>query len=152
MLTWFAKELPSSCLAASVRMVLTSFNTQWTEPQVRQVVGQSRLGLTLQAASARLSQAGAKVAMYEDWNLDDLRDALRAGGFPIVGVERHPLGHPPVFHAIVVTGITSKAVEVFDPLEAHPPQRHRLATFDLAWRLAGKEALLIEAPPPQPSA
>ena len=151
MLTWFAQELPSSCLAACVRMVLTGFNAQWTEPQVRQVVGQNRLGLTLQTACVGLAQAGAKATVYEDWSLDDLRDALRAGGFPIVGVERHPLGHPPVFHAIVVTGITSEAVEVFDPLEASPPQRYRLTTFDLAWRLAGKEALLIETPPTWPT-
>lgn len=88
------------------------------------VIGQSRLGLiTLQTASAGLSQAGAKAVVHEDWSLDDLCDALRARDFPLVGVERHPLGHSPVFHAIVVAGITSEAVEVFNLLEATPPQR-----------------------------
>lgn len=31
--------------------------------------------------------------LHEDWNLDELRDALRTGHHAIVGVERHLLGY-----------------------------------------------------------
>ena len=83
MLTWFAQELPSSCLAACVRMALTGFNAHWTEPQVRQVVGQSRLGLTLQTACVGLAQAGATATVYEDWSLDDYATPCAQVAFPL---------------------------------------------------------------------
>ena len=35
MLTWFAQEQPTSCVAACVRMVLTGFGVVWTEEQIR---------------------------------------------------------------------------------------------------------------------
>ena len=34
MLTWFAQEQPTSCVAACVRMVLTGFGVVWTEQQI----------------------------------------------------------------------------------------------------------------------
>lgn len=33
MLVWYAQEHPTSCVAACVRMVLTSFGEDWTEVQ-----------------------------------------------------------------------------------------------------------------------
>src|SRR6266568_7858276 len=110
MLTWFAQEQPTSCVAACVRMVLTGFGVVWTEGQVRTIFGRPRLGITLTAAQARLVHAGARAVLHEDWSLDDLRETLRRGHYPIVGVERHLLGHPPASHAIVVVQVTSSAV------------------------------------------
>jgi ABC-type bacteriocin/lantibiotic exporter with double-glycine peptidase domain len=76
MLTWFVQEQPTSCVAACVRMVLTGFGVVWTEEQIRTILGRPRLGITLTAAHARLVHAGARVALHEDWSLDDLREAL----------------------------------------------------------------------------
>jgi ABC-type bacteriocin/lantibiotic exporter with double-glycine peptidase domain len=151
MLTWYAQEQPTSCVAACVRMVLTGFGVTWTEGQVRSIFGHRRLGITLTAAHARLVHAGARVALHEDWSLDDLREALGRGHYPIVGVERHLLGHPPASHAIVVVQITSRAIHVLDPVEGPQPQRYGREAFVLAWQMAGHEALIIEAPPPRPT-
>jgi ABC-type bacteriocin/lantibiotic exporter with double-glycine peptidase domain len=150
MLTWYAQEQPTSCVAACVRMVLTGFGVTWPEGQVRSIFGRPRLGITLTAAHARLAHAGAQVTLHEDWSLDDLREALQRGHYPIVGVERYLLGHPPASHAIVVVQITSRAVQVLDPIEGPQPQRYGRAVFVLAWEMAGREALVVEAPPPQP--
>lgn len=132
-------------------MVLTGFGVVWTEGQIRTIFGRSRLGITLTAAQARLVHAGARVALHEDWSLDDLREALGRGHYPLVGVERHPLGHPPVSHAIVVVQITSRAVHVLDPVEGPQPQRYGHEAFVRAWEMAGHEALVVEAPPPRPA-
>ena len=90
--------------------------------EIRTILGCPRLGITLIAAHVCLAHAGARVALHEDWSLDDLREALVRGHYPIVGVERHLLGHPPASHAIVVVQITSLTVHVLDPVER--PQPH----------------------------
>jgi ABC-type bacteriocin/lantibiotic exporter with double-glycine peptidase domain len=149
MLTWYAQEQPTSCVAACVRMVLTGFGVTWTEAQIRTILGRPRLGITLTAAPARLVHAGARVAFHEDWSLDDLHEALRRGHYPIVGVERHLLGHPPASHAMVVVQITSRAVHVLDPFEGPQLQRYGREAFVLAWEMAGREVLVLEAPPPR---
>ena len=140
MLTWYAQEQPTSCVAACVRMVLTGFGVMWTEAQVRMVFGHPRLGITLTAAHARLIHVGACAALHEDWNLDDLRETLRRNRDPIVGVERHLLGYPPASHAIVVVQITSRAVHVLDPVEGPQPQHDGRAACVLAWQMAGHAA------------
>ena len=73
------------------------------------------------------------------------------GHYPIVGVERHLLGHPPASHAIVVLQITSRTIHVLDPVAGPQPQRSGREAFVLAWQMAGREALVIEAPPPRPT-
>jgi len=110
-LTWYAQELFSSCVAACVRMVLNGLGDGRDEAQVRQLIGHARTGVSLMAAQARLAQARAVAEWHADWNLTDLRAAVRAGHFPIVGVERHPLGYQRAFHAVVLVQITSATVE-----------------------------------------
>src|SRR5574341_115197 len=138
MLTWYAQEQPTSCVAACVRMVLTGFGVLCTEDQIRTILGRPRLGITLTAATTRLVRAGARVVLHEDWSLDDLREALGRGHYPIVGVERHLLGHPPASHAIVVVQITSRTVHALDPIAGPQPQRYGREAFVLAWELAGR--------------
>jgi hypothetical protein len=133
-------------------MVLTGFGLSWTEDQVRRVLGRPRLGITLTAAQARLAQAGARATLHPAWNLDDLREAVRRGEAPIVGVERHLLGSPPASHAIVVVQVTSRTVEALDPMEGPQPQAYGHGAFTQAWALAGQEVLVVKAPPPTPPA
>ena len=146
MLIWYEQEHPASCVAACVRMVLTDFGQTLPEAQVRQILGQPRLGLTLTAACTRLVQEGAIASLHADWSLDDLRDALNQNLYPIVGVERHLLGHPPASHAIVLIGITSSHVAALDPLDGPHPQHYGTQAFGSAWKQAGREALVIESP------
>jgi hypothetical protein len=98
-------------------------------------------------AQRQVSRAGATALLHEDWNLDDLRDTLRAGYHPIVGVERHLLGYARAFHAAVLVEVASTAVTVLDPLDGPEPCRYRVEAFALAWQVAGREALVIEAAP-----
>ena len=95
MLRWFEQEQPTSCVAACVRMVLGGFGVACEEEQIRQWLGNPRLGISLMAAQAQLSKAGAKVGWHDDWGLDDLRDVLRHDCYPIIGVERQILGFSP---------------------------------------------------------
>jgi hypothetical protein len=46
--------------------------------------------------------------------------------------------------------ITSAAVTVLDPLDGPEPRRYGVEAFALAWEVAGREALVIEAAPRTP--
>jgi hypothetical protein len=147
MLVWYAQELTSSCVAACVRMALGALGSRMPEDQVRRLIGYTNLGVSLGAAQMKLVEAGAMAQFHKDWNLDDLRDALRAGHHPIVGVERHLLGYPRAFHAIVLVERTSAAITALDPLDGPEPRSYGVEAFTAAWEMAGREALVIETPP-----
>jgi hypothetical protein len=147
MLVWYAQELQSSCVAACVRMALGSLGLTLAESQIRGLIGHTRLGMSLAAAQIRLVGAGAMAQFHDDWSLDDLRDALRAGYHPIVGVERHLLGYSRAFHAVSLIEITAAEIIAMDPLDGPAQRRYGVAAFTAAWETAGREALVIEAPP-----
>ena len=145
MLVWHPQELQSSCVAACIRMVLSGLGVQVAEARVRHLIGHTRLGTSLVMAQMQLSKAEATALLHEEWSLDDLRDSLRTGYYPIVGVERHLLGYSRAFHAIVLVEVTSAAVLALDPLDGPGPRPYGASTFVAAWELAGREALVIEA-------
>jgi ABC-type bacteriocin/lantibiotic exporter with double-glycine peptidase domain len=144
----YAQELPSSCVAACLRMAFSAFGLNCLEAEVRNLIGSSPLGVSLARAHARLVEAGATAELHDDWNLDDLRDASRSGLTPIVGVERYPLGYARAFHAIVLIKIHRMEITALDPLVGPQPRTYSVAAFGLAWEMGGREALLIEEPPP----
>jgi ABC-type bacteriocin/lantibiotic exporter with double-glycine peptidase domain len=147
MLSWFAQELSSSCVSACVRIVLAAFGVTVSEEQVRRLLRHDKFGLSLATAQSRLDEAGAIAFFHNDWSLDDLRDELRQGRYPIVGVERHLLGYPSASHAIVLVGLSSNGVEVFDPMNGPQVRTFGLSAFEQAWVLADREVLIIQTPP-----
>ena len=46
-ITWFEQETPTSCVAACVRMVLNGFGQEYFESELREILGNPILGLTL---------------------------------------------------------------------------------------------------------
>lgn len=129
-------------------MVLTSFGQHHSENVIRQLLGNPRFGLTLRQATDRLRADGAVAQWHADWGLDDVRDSLREGAYPIVGIERRFFGHPSATHAVVITAVQSAEVAMFDPLLEPAPQMSHIDTFAAAWRSAGQETLVLLSPLP----
>ncbi len=146
MIQWFAQEHPASCIAACLRIVLSSFGAQSAEQEIRRMLGNPRSGLTLGEAAARLSGHGAVAEWHSDWGLDDLRDCVSGGGYPIVGIERSYFGHPSAAHAVVVVDVRATEIEMLDPLLGPQPLTSQIETFVAAWRTAGQEALILVTP------
>ncbi len=144
---WFAQESESSCVAACVRMVFSSSGKTWSEHEITEIFGKPLLGITLAQAQVKLSDFGAKSEFDGDLSLDDLRDYTRRNIFPIVGVERHILGYLPASHAVVVSKVIGENIEIFDPLEKEYPKIFGRKSFETAWKLSGKEGLIIHNPP-----
>lgn len=142
MIRLLRQEHRASCVAACVRMVLNGFGQTLDESRIRQLLGNPRFGLTLSQARRKLLEIGAAADWHDDWSLDDLRDVMREGNFPIVGVERRFFGHQSAAHAVVVTEVQSAEIEFLDPL-ADTPQRTQHETFLRAWKSAGQEVLVL---------
>lgn len=143
MIQWFAQEHPASCIAACLRMALSSFGAQSTELEIRQLLGNPRYGLTLEQAAAKLLASGAIAEYHADWGLDDLRACLRNGNYPIVGVELRYFGHPSAAQAVVVVAMRATEIEMLDPLSGPHPRVTLIDTFAAAWRNAGQETLIL---------
>ena len=148
MIVWYAQEQEVSCVAACIRIVLSGFEQQLTESRIRRALGNPLFGINLAQAAQRLKDANLLVSHHGDWGLVDLRDCLREGYYPIVGVERRLLGYSDASHAIVLIGISSRFIEAFDPLGAPTPETFKHKTFELAWSSAGRQALVIKSPFP----
>lgn len=146
MITWYAQEQETSCVAACIRIVLSSFGQQVTEKRIRKVLGNPPFGLTLPQACQRLMQAGLNIAFHDDWGLLYLRDCLRDGRYPIAGLERRFFGHSDSTHAVVLVEIDNRAIHALDPLGSSAPEIYSPETFELAWNSAGHQALVIKSP------
>lgn len=84
------------------------------------------------------------VVKYEsDWGLDDLRDVVRTGTTPIVGIDLRPVEGLFAFHAVVVLDITAEQVIAHDPLYQEGSRLISLTTFEAAWNKADRETVII---------
>jgi ABC-type bacteriocin/lantibiotic exporter with double-glycine peptidase domain len=149
MITWYPQEYRTSCVAACIRIVLSDFNQFTTEKAIRQVLGNPRFGLSLDQAYQHMIRYGVDADFHDNWGLIDLRDCLKAGCYPVVGIDRQFLGHLESPHAIVLIEVGSHTIRAFDPLGTSSPETIRVETFELAWVSTGQEALVIKSPFPQ---
>jgi hypothetical protein len=102
-------------------------------------------GLSLDTACRLMAQRGLDVTLHSDWGIVDLRDCLRDGWYPIVGVNRRFFGQMDSPHAIVLIEIGSQAIQALVPLGSSAPVILRPETFERAWISAGQEALVIKS-------
>lgn len=144
MIVWYEQEHQASCVAACVRMALAGFGQYLDESEVRRLLGNPRFGLTMGTAASRLLAASVLVEHHADWGLDDLRDSVKAGDYPIVGVERRLFGYASAAHAVILL-VVQQEVQFLDPLIGPAPQVYHLNTFEQAWKIAGKEALILQS-------
>ena len=127
-------------------MVLSDFRQFPPEQRIRKMLGNPISGLTLEQAWQRLRQHQADADFHDSvWGWLDLRDCLRAGLYPIVGIERGVFGHAFALHAVVVA-VELDSIQVLDPLLGVTPATFSRESFELAWNLAGQQALVINAP------
>jgi hypothetical protein len=129
-------------------MVLAGYGVERSERYLRRLC---RWRANVGTVSTDIVQAARTLgfgasAEYTDVSLDDVRDFLRRGLFPIVGINLVPLGERG-WHAQVIVGITSRYVAVYDPLyssPANPERRISHQAFDLAWAMSDRLIILIE--------
>ena len=123
-------------------MVLAVHGLQLSEREVRRHTGwQDHLGTSSSAVVEAAKVLGFSDS-YETFGLRlyDLRDMLRTGVYPIVGIGLGPYGHTGQ-HAQVVVRVTSRGVRVHDPLLGRFTPN--LLTFESAWQSGDFLTILI---------
>lgn len=99
MLPVYQQELPASCVATCVRMVLAAHKIHLGEEDIRSRCRQTVSGLRLRDVPHGLAGLAVKATVHDDWGLDDLRDELRQANYPIVGIELRPIDGRFAHHA-----------------------------------------------------
>ncbi|HWX41903.1 MAG TPA: cysteine peptidase family C39 domain-containing protein [Blastocatellia bacterium] len=137
---FYAQEKDSSCLPACLRMVLGAQGIHLPESTLRKLCYWTPHGAVSSRAVVAAARALGFIHSREDYGLrlHDLRDAFRAGVFPIVGIDLSSYGRVGQ-HAQVVVSVTSRTVRVLDPLLG--PFDTGLLVFERAW--SGSEFLTI---------
>jgi hypothetical protein len=125
-------------------MVLAAHGLRLSERHLRRLCYCQPLVGTLSTDVVRAAQQLGFADSVEDrsWRLFDLRDALRAGLYPIVGVNLHRLRGIWSPHAQVVVEITSVLVRVHDPMLGR--LRLTAQTFEAAWADADYLTILVQ--------
>jgi ABC-type bacteriocin/lantibiotic exporter with double-glycine peptidase domain len=141
----FSQELPTSCVAACVRMVLASLGHLLTEADIRQLCGHTSAGMRLNQIAYGLRGLSVAVDYRIGWVLEDLIEAVQRDVSPIIGIDLRPVEGIFAFHAVVVSDIASDQIVVHDPLYQQGPRSIGLATFETAWHSADSEAVIISA-------
>jgi len=123
-------------------MVLAAYRVRIAERELRQRAGWQEEFGTSSTAIVETAIALGFMNSRETFGLRlyDLRDALRAGIYPIVGIGLEPYGHRGQ-HAQVVAQVTSRGVNVHDPLLGRLTPN--LLTFEAAWQLTDFLTVLI---------
>ncbi|HXF41328.1 MAG TPA: cysteine peptidase family C39 domain-containing protein [Blastocatellia bacterium] len=140
---FYAQEKDSSCLAACLRMVLAAYGVVHSEGHLRDLcewTPQRSISSTAAVAAARALGFIHTREEY-DLRLHDLRDALRSGLFPIVGVDLRVYGQSGQ-HAQVLVSLTSRGVLINDPLMGQLTTG--LLVFEQAWSESDFLTIIIE--------
>ncbi|MBI3651540.1 MAG: hypothetical protein HY231_11035 [Acidobacteria bacterium] len=129
-------------MPACLRMVLAAKGVAVSEKRLRDLCEWKANAGCLSANVVAAARALGFVHSQEDYGLRlyDLRDALRVGIFPIVGIDLLAYGRMGQ-HAQVVASVTTRGVSVQDPLLGQFVSR--LMVFEEAWRYSDFLTILI---------
>jgi ABC-type bacteriocin/lantibiotic exporter with double-glycine peptidase domain len=140
---FYAQERDSSCLAACLPMVLAAYGSVHSEERLRDLCGWTPRGSISSTAAVAAARALGFIHSRQDYGLrlHDLRDALRSGLFPIVGIDLRAYGLSGQ-HAQVVVSLTSRIVRANDPLMGQLTTG--LLVFEQAWSESEFLTIIIE--------
>ena len=146
----FKQELPFSCVAACVRMVLAHCGRTCSEDELRQLLGTEHHGT--RARNLFLIESLGFDVQVETSNLAQLGAALVSGVPPIVFVETSFLDYWTVAcdHVVVIVGLNLTTVSLNDPYFDTAPQQIALTSFQSAWASNEHLAAFIRPRPENP--
>jgi ABC-type bacteriocin/lantibiotic exporter with double-glycine peptidase domain len=143
----YKQELPSSCVAACVRMVLAHYGRPCTEEELRQLLGSGAHGT--RARNLFLIEPLGFDVQVETFSLAQLGAALVAGIPPLVFLETSFLDYwnTRCDHVAVVVGLDLATASLNDPYFDTAPQQTSLAGFQSAWAANEHLAAMIRPEP-----
>lgn len=123
-------------------MVLLSFGVDMPESELIVRSDSTILGTNALIAVDALRQLGFAASSKHTLTLDELRNLVAAGQYPIVFVSLLPIDARDDIHALILTQFRQHDVLVLDPLTGE--RAIPLPTFTAAWGMRHNLAILIE--------
>lgn len=137
------QETRYTCVPACLRMVFGAFGLEITESELRTRCNCTPFNGTtaLQAVDAA-RELGFTGTTKHNLSLEELRELIADGYFPIVFVNLRPIDGVTESHAIVILSVGDQEVVVIDPLSGE--RTLPLRVFDSAWTMALNLTILVE--------
>lgn len=123
-------------------MVLTSLGREVAEATVRTLCDCTVFGTEALKAVDAMRQFGFPGTTKQTCTLEELRQQLQGGHWPIVFVNMLPITSQRNAHAMVVVEVGAAQLIVYDPLDGERVLPE--ATFLTAWAMMHNLALLIQ--------
>ncbi|MBI4770970.1 MAG: C39 family peptidase [Chloroflexi bacterium] len=139
---FFWQETESSCTVACLRMVLAHFGTAMDEAVLRECCRNTGTGTRADDAAACARRYGFRAEHLRRNRIEDLRDWLAGGYYPIALLNLFPLTAHWVLHAVVVIALDAERVTYLDP--ARGRRADSLVAFEQAWQMNLARVLLIQ--------
>jgi ABC-type bacteriocin/lantibiotic exporter with double-glycine peptidase domain len=123
-------------------MVLAHLGREVTEATVRTVCDCTVFGTEALKAVDAMRQLGFRGTTKQTCTLEELRELVLRGQWPIVFVNTLPITGERNAHAVVVVEVASAQLTVYDPLDGERGLSQ--ATFLTAWAMMHNLTLLIQ--------
>jgi ABC-type bacteriocin/lantibiotic exporter with double-glycine peptidase domain len=139
---FYQQETRYSCVPACLRIVLSSFGLNISEPEVRNLCDCTPFGTEALKVVDAARQLGFSQSSKYTLSIDELETMVANGNYPIVLVNLIPIDGIVDSHALVVIEMNRTIVKVFDPLSGERILPYE--TFFAAWAMMHSLVILIE--------
>lgn len=140
-LIFHRQETPYSCVPACLRVVLSSFDLDISEAELRDLCDCNPFGTEALKAVDAVRGLGFPKTAKLTLSVDELVTQVNAGFYPIVFINLLPIDGIKVGHAVVVITIDQANVSVYDPLQGERILPR--STFDTAWAMMHNLSILV---------
>ncbi len=141
-LIFHKQETPYSCVPACLRMVLSAFEVDMSEAELRQLCDCTPFGTEALKAVDAVRNLGFSRTAKCTLTIDELLAQLEANLYPIVFVNLLPIDGVKVAHAMIIVALAEEMVTVYDPLQGERTLSR--STFDTAWAMMHNLTILVQ--------
>lgn len=141
-LIFHKQETPYSCVPACLRMVLSDFEVDISEAELRQLCDCTPFGTEALKAVDAVRNLGFSRTVKCTLTIDELFAQLKANLYPIVFINLLPIDGVKVAHAMIVVALGEEMVTVYDPLQGE--RNLPRSTFDTAWVMMHNLTILVQ--------
>jgi len=143
-LPFFKQETPYSCVPACLRMVLSHLGIEASEDELRLRSLTTLWGTNARDAIACAKSFGLQAKEVREATIENLREWLNQGLFPILLIDLRPIHGEVGRHAIVAEETSENQLLCLDPLADR--RALDLDVIEQAWRLNHYRVILISPP------
>jgi len=141
-LIFHRQETPYSCVPACLRIVLSGFELDISEAELRKLCDCTPFVTEALKAVDAVRNLGFTKTSKSTLSIEELVTQINSGLIPIVFINLLPIDGIKVGHAVVVIALDHANASVYDPLRG---ERILLrSTFDTAWAMMHNLSILVQ--------